>query len=157
MLTSSRMVAGRRAILLSLLLIPLLAFLAHARVLTVAGKTWMTRADNPSTWYPRLQFVARWVAQDVIPLWDPFTNAGRPVAGDLQSGLWYLPNWILFATADPIRGISFDAFDYFFLAHLIGVQPGTVSGRQLPRASHPLEQRSGSRVSPVRNRIAGPA
>lgn len=79
----------------------------------------MTRDDNPSTWYPRLQFVARWVAQDVIPLWDPFTNAGRPVAGDLQSGLWYLPNWILFVTADPTAGISFDAFDYFFLAHLI--------------------------------------
>lgn len=113
------MALGRRAIFLSLLLIPLLAFLAQAHVLTEAGKTWMTRADNPSTWYPRLQFAARWVAQDVIPLWDPFTNAGRPVAGDLQSGLWYLPSWILFATADPVAGIPFDAFDYFLLAHLI--------------------------------------
>lgn len=46
--------------------------------------------------YPLLSYIHKSVWQGRIPLWDPWIYCGIPFAGNIQAGLFYPPNWLLF-------------------------------------------------------------
>ncbi|HVB96130.1 MAG TPA: YfhO family protein [Chloroflexota bacterium] len=60
--------------------------------------------DLVSFIYPRYAFVAHFVRQKTLPLWDPYLYGGQPYLADVQSGLLYPINLIAFAL--------FRTFDY---------------------------------------------
>jgi hypothetical protein len=47
--------------------------------------------------YPLLSYANKAVWSGRIPLWDPWIYCGIPFAGNIQAGLFYPPNWLLFA------------------------------------------------------------
>ncbi|MDX1521016.1 MAG: hypothetical protein R3264_05280, partial [Anaerolineae bacterium] len=46
--------------------------------------------------YPNYSFAAEHLRQGTIPLWNPHLYSGTPFAADIQSGLFYPINWIIF-------------------------------------------------------------
>lgn len=46
--------------------------------------------------YPLLSYAHKSVWSGRIPLWDPWIYCGIPFAGNIQAGLFYPPNWLLF-------------------------------------------------------------
>lgn len=61
----------------------------------VVGKT-LIFGDNYSLMVPGKLFVADWLQQGIIPLWNPHAFGGLPLAGDINQSLWY-PSTVLFA------------------------------------------------------------
>src|SRR5687767_2633327 len=63
---------------------------------------------TPSTWmpagggdlapflYPNYHFAAQYLRQGIIPLWNPHLYSGAPFAADIQSGLFYPINLLVF-------------------------------------------------------------
>lgn len=52
--------------------------------------------DLASFFYPLYTFIHRSVqATGQLPLWNPYAFSGAPLAADVQSGLWYPPNWLV--------------------------------------------------------------
>jgi hypothetical protein len=47
--------------------------------------------------YPLLNYAHKSIMQGRIPTWDPAIYCGIPFAGNIQAGLFYPPNWLLFA------------------------------------------------------------
>ncbi|MBC7925546.1 MAG: YfhO family protein [Bryobacteraceae bacterium] len=60
--------------------------------------------------YPLLDYAHKAVWQGRIPLWDPSIYCGVPYAGNIQAGLFYPPNWLLFVAnakmPEHLRGSS---------------------------------------------------
>lgn len=58
--------------------------------------------------YPLLTFAHKSLREGRFPLWDPSIYCGVPLAANIQSGLFYPPNWLLFAAnanlPDHLRG-----------------------------------------------------
>lgn len=52
--------------------------------------------------YPTYHFAAEWWRQGVIPLWNPQLFAGQPFVGDIQSGIFYPINLLVFLTSAPL-------------------------------------------------------
>jgi hypothetical protein len=78
-------------------------FLALAAVaffwqLLFTADTWMPAGggDLAPFLYPNYHFAAEYLRQGVIPLWNPHLYSGAPFAADIQSGLFYPLNLILF-------------------------------------------------------------
>ncbi|MFQ5946739.1 MAG: hypothetical protein ACE5NC_10905, partial [Anaerolineae bacterium] len=46
--------------------------------------------------YPTYSFAARSLSQGQVPLWNPYLYGGAPWAFDIQSGLFYPPNLLVF-------------------------------------------------------------
>jgi hypothetical protein len=46
--------------------------------------------------YPLLDYAHKSLWQGRLPLWDPAIYCGVPFAGNIQAGLFYPPNWLLF-------------------------------------------------------------
>src|SRR3569833_106603 len=66
--------------------------------------------------YGWLHFWVRSVWQGRLPLWDPYTFAGRPFAGETQTGAWY-PLHLLFALVPFNRnGVLSPRFYHEYLA-----------------------------------------
>jgi hypothetical protein len=52
--------------------------------------------DLASFFYPLYTFIHRHVQETgQLPLWNPYAFSGAPLAADVQSGLWYPPNWVI--------------------------------------------------------------
>ena len=52
--------------------------------------------DLASFFYPLYTFIHRSVQETgQLPLWNPYAFSGAPLAADVQSGLWYPPNWLV--------------------------------------------------------------
>lgn len=68
--------------------------------------------------YPNYAFAAEHVRQGIFPLWNPHLYGGVPFAADIQSGLFYPPNLLLFLVAAPLRYEHLQAmvFFHFWLA-----------------------------------------
>jgi hypothetical protein len=49
--------------------------------------------------YPLLNYAGKSVLNGRLPLWDPSMYCGLPFAGNIQAGLFYPPNWLLFASS----------------------------------------------------------
>ncbi|MDQ6694323.1 MAG: YfhO family protein [Chloroflexota bacterium] len=81
--------------------IALLAFLTGGffwRVLTESGIMMPAGGgDLASLYYPNYAYAAHELQRGSIPLWNPYLFSGMPFAADVQSGLFYPLNWIVFA------------------------------------------------------------
>lgn len=68
--------------------------------------------------YPTYRFVAESWRQGTIPLWNPYVFGGMPAIGDIQTGVLYPINLLVFFLADPLtfRHLELLAVAHFFLA-----------------------------------------
>jgi hypothetical protein len=79
---------------------------------------------NPLVWdaaaqfYPWRLFAARWIAQGVLPLWDPHQFCGTPFLANSQSALLYPPNWLIYLPLGltVTRGMAIVAWLHLALA-----------------------------------------
>lgn len=65
----------------------------------ITGQAWLPAGggDSVSFLYPNYRFAADALRAGTIPFWNPYQYAGTPFLSDNQSGLFYLPNLVLFA------------------------------------------------------------
>jgi len=68
--------------------------------------------------YPTYRFVAESWRQGTIPLWNPYVFGGMPAIGDIQAGVLYPLNLLVFFLADPLtlRHLELLSVAHFFLA-----------------------------------------
>jgi hypothetical protein len=68
--------------------------------------------------YPNYHFAASHLRQGQIPLWNPHLYSGTPFAADIQSGLFYPVNWLLFFLPSEVTftGLERLAVFHFWLA-----------------------------------------
>lgn len=64
--------------------------------------------------YPNYDFAARNLRQGVIPLWNPYLYSGVPFAADIQSGLFYPFNLLVFFLAPTL---SYEWLEYLAVFH----------------------------------------
>lgn len=74
--------------------------------------------DLASFLYPVYHYAARSLKRGIIPLWNPYLYGGAPFVGDIQSGLFYPVNLLVFLLVPeltyPIMELL--AVSHFFLA-----------------------------------------
>ena len=68
--------------------------------------------------YPNYHFAAQHLRQGVIPLWNPHLYSGAPFAADIQSGLFYPINLLVFLLAPQLtyEWLEYLAIFHFWLA-----------------------------------------
>ncbi len=64
--------------------------------------------------YPNYHFAAEHVRQGVIPLWNPHLYSGAPFAADIQSGLFYPVNLLIFLL---VPKLTFEWLEYLAIFH----------------------------------------
>jgi hypothetical protein len=76
--------------------------------------------DLVSFLFPTYRFAAASLASGRLPLWNPHLYGGAPFLADMQTGLFYLPNLLLFLLAPefPYRALMWMAVLHVFLAGL---------------------------------------
>ena len=74
--------------------------------------------DLASFLYPVYHYAARNLKQGVIPLWNPYLYGGAPFVGDIQSGLFYPVNLLVFLLVPELTYPTMEllAVLHFFLA-----------------------------------------
>jgi hypothetical protein len=60
------------------------------------NKTVHVWSDIEGYHYPLLSYTHKSLWSGRIPLWDPWIYCGIPFAGNIQAGLFYPPNWLLY-------------------------------------------------------------
>ena len=75
-----------------------LATVAFFWQILLTPNTWMPAGggDLAPFIYPNYRFAAGYLSQGIIPLWNPHLYSGIPFAADIQSGLFYPVNLLLF-------------------------------------------------------------
>jgi hypothetical protein len=77
--------------------------------------------------YPLLNYAHKSIMDRRFPLWDPAIYCGIPFAGNIQAGLFYPPNWLLFAAnanlppylqAPGQHGMRFTSIEILAFLHL---------------------------------------
>ncbi|MCU0226716.1 MAG: hypothetical protein MUF01_03685, partial [Bryobacterales bacterium] len=75
-------------------------------------------SDTEGFHWPLLQYAHRAFQEGRFPLWDPSIYCGIPFAGNIQAGLFYPPNWLLFI-ANALRShIPYQAVEILAFAHV---------------------------------------
>ena len=69
--------------------------------------------DVANFWHPWRYFISECYTNGIVPIWDPYTQAGYPVHGDLQ-GPAYNPEAIITSFLFPIT-VYF--LNYLFIAY----------------------------------------
>ena len=64
--------------------------------------------------YPNYYFAAEHLRQGILPLWNPHLYSGVPFAADIQSGLFYPINWIIFFL---VPEVTFEWLEYLAIFH----------------------------------------
>jgi hypothetical protein len=132
----------RPALHLDVLALALLAFLTGGffwRVLTESNIMMPTGGgDIASFYYPTYAYAAEQIKSGSLPLWNPNLFAGMPLAADVQSGLFYPINWVLYLFVKVDYGslewlLIFHywlaaAFTYLFLRDLKLGRPAALVG-----------------------------
>ncbi len=72
--------------------------------------------DMASFIYPRYSFAAQHIAAGSLPLWLPHLYAGQPYQADIQSGLLYPLNLLVFLL---IRPFTYRALEYLAILHYL--------------------------------------
>ncbi len=82
--------------------------------------TWMPAGggDLAPFLYPNYRFAAENLRQGIIPLWNPHLYSGTPFAADIQSGLFYPINLIVFLLVPTLtyQWLEYLAIFHFWLA-----------------------------------------
>src|SRR5438105_15413566 len=55
-----------------------------------------TQLDSTLVFEPWMEYSARRLWSGSLPLWQPDNMLGAPFIGNMQSGLFYPPNWVYF-------------------------------------------------------------
>jgi hypothetical protein len=69
--------------------------------------------DFASFYFPNYSYVADQIKSGTIPLWNPHLFAGMPLAADVQTGMFYPLNWILFLFFQ----VDYGALEWLLIAH----------------------------------------
>ncbi len=64
--------------------------------------------------YPNYYFAAQHLREGTIPLWNPHLYSGTPFAADIQSGLFYPINWLVFFL---VPELTFEWLEYLAIFH----------------------------------------
>ncbi len=86
------------------------------RVLTEASEVVRMPAgggDLASFYFPGYAFAAQQIQMGTIPLWNPHLFSGIPFAADVQMGLFYPLNWVLFL----FYKIEYEQLEWLLIAH----------------------------------------
>ncbi|MCS6861849.1 MAG: hypothetical protein NZT92_16205, partial [Abditibacteriales bacterium] len=95
-----------------------LALLALASLLfapMVGGGRAFYWADYALVFYPWHVFKQQCLREGALPLWNPYVLGGMPFVGNVQSAVFYPPNWLTLLVA-PHRGFLFSAWLHVALA-----------------------------------------
>ncbi len=142
---------------------------------------------TPSTWmpagggdlapflYPNYLFATQNLRQGVIPLWNPHLYGGAPFAADIQSGLFYPVNLLVFVLVPRLtyEWLEYLAIFHFWLAGMTMyaclrlLRPPTADGRRQTVDRRPEtgdqqpliadhQPETADRRSPIYRRHAGP-
>lgn len=78
--------------------------------------TWMPAGggDLAPFLYPNYHFAAEYLRQGIVPLWNPHLYSGAPFAADIQSGLFYPVNLILFML---VPELTYEWLEYLAIFH----------------------------------------
>jgi len=93
---------------------------------------WFDHPDAVNQILPWFQFQAREWRLGRFPLWDPHHWGGQSLPGQVQPGVFYPLNWLLFLS--PLRDgfLTRDALNWYFIAiHFIGSWAGFALCRSL--------------------------
>jgi len=107
----------RPALHLDVAALSLLALLTGGffwRPLTESG-VWMPAGggDLTALYYPTYSYTAQQIKAGTLPLWNPHLFGGMPLAADIQSGLFYPINWILYLFLD----VDYSTLEWLLIAH----------------------------------------
>jgi hypothetical protein len=69
--------------------------------------------DLVSLYFPGYTFAAQQIQNGSIPLWNPHLFSGMPFAADVQMGLFYPLNWVLFLFFD----VDYGHLEWLLIAH----------------------------------------
>ncbi|HKP51897.1 MAG TPA: YfhO family protein [Chloroflexia bacterium] len=84
------------------------------RVLTESGAMMPAGGgDLASLYFPTYSYVAEQIKGGTIPLWNPYIFSGMPMAADVQTGLFYPLNWILYLFVQ----INYGALEWMLIVH----------------------------------------
>jgi hypothetical protein len=75
--------------------------LFYWKLVFAGSATWTQTGDHLNLVLPWWEEVAGQIQRGVLPLWDPWSWGGQPLAGQGQPGAFYPLNWLLFAL--PLR------------------------------------------------------
>ena len=64
--------------------------------------------------YPNYHFAAQYLRQGIIPLWNPHLYSGAPFAADIQSGLFYPINLLVFLF---VPRLTYEWLEYLAIFH----------------------------------------
>lgn len=100
--------------------------------------TWMPAGggDLAPFIYPNYRFAAEQIRQGIIPLWNPHLYSGSPFAADIQSGLFYPVNLLVFLL---VPELTYEWLEYLAVFHfwLAGVMMYVCLRRLRPAAGEP--------------------
>ena len=77
---------------------------------------WLESPDLANMIVPWFQFQAAQFHAGRFPLWDPFLFGGQTLIGQMEPGLAYPLNWILFALPLDHGHISYTALNWYYVA-----------------------------------------
>ncbi len=82
----------------------------------LTADTWMPAGggDMAPFLYPTYRFAAEQVRQGTLPLWNPHLYSGAPFAADIQSGLFYPVNLLIFLL---VPNFSYEWLEYLAVFH----------------------------------------
>ncbi|MDX1979918.1 MAG: YfhO family protein [Bryobacteraceae bacterium] len=74
-------------------------------------------ADIDGYHYPLLNYAHKAIRQGRFPQWDHTVYSGMPFAGNIQAGLFYPPNWLLFVLNRRHDGMRMKTVEWLEIAH----------------------------------------
>ncbi|MBD2411629.1 YfhO family protein [Nostoc calcicola FACHB-3891] len=111
--------------ILILVWLALLGIMLTSRVIISGDRTILAGFDNSVQFYAWYTHAARAISQGTLPLWDFYQLSGHSFIGEMQAGLFYPPNLVLFWVLSLLNPESYTitappVIEFFVLIGLIG-------------------------------------
>ncbi len=106
---------GRRIAILTLTLLASIGFFFEY---WFPHKPLFVTYDLQTYHYPLMDRAFQELTSGRLPGWNPTMYCGLPLAGNVQSALFYPPTWILFLASWPWGRLRFDFLEYFVFLHV---------------------------------------
>ena len=74
-------------------------------------------ADIEGYHYPLLNYAFKALSKGRLPEWDPSIYCGMSFAGNIQAGLFYPPNWLLFLANAGRDGMRYKSIEILAILH----------------------------------------
>lgn len=75
-------------------------------------------SDTEGFHWPLFNYAFTSLKEGRFPLWDPSIYCGIPFAGNMQSGLFYPPNWLMFASQWHRANLPYIAVEILAILHV---------------------------------------